>query len=87
MPKMSGYNLELKRVLKEYDKMIVNVNSMPELGDLQVMEVSNFSELVDAKKNLNKPIMYFDNYDRNEVIFVVKSDSDAFVYIMNKYDK
>ena len=32
---MSGYNLELKRVLKEYDKMIVNVNSMPELGDLQ----------------------------------------------------
>ena len=87
MPKMSGYNLELKRVLKEYDKMIVNVNSMPELGDLQVMEVSNFDELVDAKKNLNKPIMYFDNYDKNEVIFVVKSDSDAFVYIMNKYDK
>ena len=31
--------------------------------------------------------MYFDNYDKNEVIFVVKSDSDAFVYIMNKYDK
>ena len=58
-----------------------------ELGDLQVMEVSNFDELVDAKKNLNKPIMYFDNYDKNEVIFVVKSDSDAFVYIMNKYDK
>lgn len=87
MPKMSGYNLELKKVLKEYDKMIVNVNSMPELNDLQVMEVSNFSELVDAKKNLNKPIMYFDNYDKNEVIFVVKSDSDAFVYIMNKYDK
>ena len=26
MPKMSGYNLELKRVLKEYDKMILNVN-------------------------------------------------------------
>ena len=87
MPKMSGYNLELKRVLKEYDKMIVNVNSMPELGDLQVMEVSNFDELVDAKKNLNQPIMYFDNYDKNEVIFVVKSDSDAFVYIMNKFDK
>lgn len=53
------YNKELKRILKEYDNIIVNATSdyiIPEGS--RVIEVSSFRELLDARTSIERPIVY-----------------------------
>ena len=55
----SKYTIKLRRILKEYDKYIVNANneySIPE--DVRVVDVDRIEELVDARNSLDKPIVY-----------------------------
>ena len=55
----SKYTIKLRRILKQYDKYIVNANSeyvIPE--NVRVVDVKDIEELVDARNSLDKPIVY-----------------------------
>ena len=55
----SKYTIKLRRILKNYDKYIVNATAkytIPE--DVRIIDVDRIEELVDARNSLDKPIIY-----------------------------
>lgn len=79
----SKYNRELKKILKTYGSVIVNVNEIKIDDDLNSMNVSTFSELLDAQQELKKPILFCNIISNKRSMFAIKYDRDILIYKMN----
>ena len=80
------YQKYLTKILKEYDDCIVNTRDSYEYPKYkQVIKVSSFEELVDAKNILKKPIIYSKINDVKSE-FVVEDDDKLFIYILKESD-
>mgnify|MGYP002625677385 CR=1 FL=1 len=82
----SEYEKVLAKILKDYDKDIVNARDGYEVESYKkIVKVAEFSELVDARHLLNKPIIYSKiNSVKSE--FVVEDDTKAFKYVLKDSD-
>lgn len=84
-PKRDKYEKELKRILNEYDRMIVNVNKIPELSKHDVYKVSSFDELIDVRDNLKIPISYI-KISKEKSCFYVKDNNIVYIYYLKSID-
>ena len=82
----SEYDKILEKILKDYDKDIVNARDGYAVESYKkIIKVSEFSELLDARHLLNKPIIYSKiNSVKSE--FVVEDDNKAFKYVLKDSD-
>ena len=80
--KNNNYDKLLKKILRQYDRLIVNTNSMPNFKDSNVTEVEDFFELLDAKDNLHKPIYYYEVTPHQKCYFFIKYDNDLIIYTL-----
>lgn len=87
--KRSAYVKELKKILNAYDSIIVNTSALPKVDDLNVIEVSSFSELIDAHSEVRMPINYLEEEPDYKSIFLLISDKIAWKYtlINEEYEK
>ncbi len=76
------YIKKLSKILKTYDSIIITVKKMPSIKDLQIIEVKNFNELLDAHSELRLPINYCDEKDK--ATFLMISDKIAWRYTLMK---
>lgn len=82
----SKFNKALKKILRTYGAIIVNITEIKLGKDIQQMEVSSFEELLDAQQELKKPILYWNVKKSNKIVFamfVLKNGTEAFVYKMS----
>lgn len=79
----SKYNKELKKILKTYGSVIVNVDELKLDDEHTYMKVANFYELLDAQQELKKPILFCNVKPNKKAIFAIKYDNDILVYKMN----
>lgn len=82
----SNYDKYLKRILKEYDRLIVITQTMPDLNHYQVFNINNFTELLDVRDNTKKPIMYFNVVDHFKSYFYIKDESDIYLFVLKATD-
>lgn len=82
----SEYEKILAKILKDYDKDIVNARDGYEVESYKkIIKVADFNELLDARHLLNKPIIYSKiNSVKSE--FVVEDDAKAFKYVLKDSD-
>ena len=82
----SKYEVELKKILKEYDDYIVLTKEGLEIDENKtILKVSSFKELLEARNTLNKPIIYTKiNSVKSE--FVGEDESVIYKYIMKEAD-
>lgn len=78
----SEYEKRIKKILKTYGSVIVEVKSIEANDNINVMYVSNFEELLDAQQELRKPILYCNLKNNVESLFAIKYDNDIIVYDM-----
>ena len=78
----NSYDKLLKKILRQYDRLIVNTNSMPNLKDRNIIELEDFSELLDAKFNLHNPIYYYEVIPHQKCYFFIKYDNDLIIYTL-----
>lgn len=83
----NSYDKLLKKILRQYDRLIVNTNSMPNLKDRNIIELEDFSELLDAKDNLHKPIYYYEVTPHQKCYFFIKYDNDLIIYTLKNKDR
>ena len=86
----SAYNKKLRKLLKVYDGILVEVANLPNLEKYDVIAVKKFEELIDAHSEIRKPINF--NQKMNGVTFLLIDNGIAWVYtlkreIFNKQDK
>ena len=80
------YNKKLKRIMKEYDRIIVTLSKMPDLNNYHIIEVESFEELLDAKQNLDKPILHVEIHKNQKSWFLILTDTQAYRYILKEVD-
>ena len=76
----STYKKRLAKILRDYDDLIVNVRRLPDLDTYQTIEVTSFSELLDAQSNVEMPINFKE--EKTQSKFVIIKDNLAWIYIL-----
>ena len=66
------YNRTLKKIVKTYDPVLVNVDSFPKLNNKSVIKTNKINDILDAQSEIRKPIYY-----------LIGKDSTAF-YLINE---
>ena len=71
------YNITLNKILKEYDRIIVNGNvTIDESKFSNKVYVDSFEELVDASQAFNEPILFYNAIPGEKCFFIiVKGDT------------
>ena len=78
----NSYEKRLKKIRKEYDSILVNLNNPIKLSDLNIIGVSDFGELIDAHSEVRQPINCQEFKNRTE--FILINDKYAWRYILKK---
>ena len=81
-PKMNSYDKILRKILRQYDRLIVNVNTMPDFKKGNIIEVGSFDELLDAKDNIHNAIFYYEVIPHQQCYFYIKCDNNFIVYTL-----
>lgn len=79
--KRSAYDKYINKILKEYDRLIVEIKTIIDLSKCNILNVSEFTELLDVRDNLKVPINYYCIEKHIKGILYIKSEND--VYVLN----
>ena len=83
--KKSPYDTMLSKILREYDRVIVN-SRKPITITGEIIELSSFNELLDVRDNLEKPIIFKEIQRGQKSIFVVKNGDETYRYVLKLAD-
>lgn len=78
----SVYQRKLRKIFKTYDGILVEVNSLPELKNFNIISVKNFEELIDAHSEIRKPINFVKKI--NGVSFLLLNENIAWEYTLKR---
>lgn len=84
--KKSVYDKTLRNILKTYDRLIVNTSSFPNLRDYNVLNISEFGELLDVRDNLHLPIMEYEVIKHKKCQFYILQDKNLYLYTLDEKD-
>jgi hypothetical protein len=85
-PKKSKYCKLRDGLLDEYDSIIVTARKMPDIKGKNLIDCYSFSELVDAQKILEKPIIYYEIVKDQKCTFFIVGDDDIYEYTLKECD-
>lgn len=80
------YDRYVRKHLKEYDRLIVETNSSLKTKGLNVIDIKSFTELLDARDNLNLPILYLNTVPHKEGIFYILNNNDLYLLTISNDD-
>ena len=78
------YRQELNKILKLCADKIVQVSKEPDFDGNHIVEVKDFGEIIKVSEELFKPILYWDNKEKEESCFMVISNQIQYRYILKK---
>ena len=85
-PKQNKYEKTLKKLLREYDRIIVETKTLIKItDDMEVFEIKNFTELLDVSDRLELPILYMEIH-KEKCWFVVRDGKQIYRKIMKAVD-
>ena len=85
-PNRTKYDKCLKRILIEYDRLIIETHSEPDLEKKKIIKVKKFEELLDVRDNLKKPIIYYSIVKHHKAYFFVEHYTNCYLYILKSSD-
>ena len=80
------YNKRLNKIMKEYDRAIVKTKNVPDTKDSKLIEVESFEELLDARENLEKPILFIEITPGEKSYFMIINQKEVFKYVLKASD-
>lgn len=85
--KKNNFNIKLKRILREYGDIIVQIVSPINDSTYDVVEVKGFSEMIDLEEELRTPINFYETIYGYEGEFVLVNNNILYKYILDNDDK
>lgn len=83
--KKTIYDVTLSKILREYDRVIVNSKKMVDFST-DIVDVNSFNELLDVRDNIEKPIIFSEVHKGQKSIFIVKTGNETYRYILKLVD-
>jgi len=84
--KKSTYDKYVDKILNDYDRLIVENSTGPDLIKNNIIKITKFEELLDVRDNLKLPIMYYVITKHNKCCFYIKHDGDLYLLIIKAVD-
>ena len=84
--KANKYDKYIKKILRGYDRIIVNVKTPPNLEDYNVIKVESFEELIDVRDNIKEPIKYLVIQEHQKSEFFITNHIDLYLYVVKEVD-
>ncbi|MBO4245726.1 MAG: hypothetical protein J5892_03180 [Bacilli bacterium] len=81
---ISYYDRHVKRLLRAYDRIIVNVVTPPNFKGYNVIKVENFQELVDVRDNTKEPIKYYVITPHKKCEFFLTNGKDLYLFVIEE---
>lgn len=75
----SVYDIYVSKLLRDYDRLIVETTTGPDFSNNHIIDVKTFAELLDVRDNLKLPIMYFKVVEHIKCYFYIKHDNDVYL--------
>ena len=82
----TDYDKTLKKILNQYDRLIVTTSSMPDLEKNNIIKLKEFVELLDAKDNLHKPIFFIEVTPHQKSYFFIQDDDKIILFTLKNID-
>ena len=83
---ISKYDKYINKILKEYDRLIVETSTFPDEKDYNILIINSFNELVDVRDNLHSPIMFYNVKDHKMSKFYIINNNNLYLYIVDSKD-
>ena len=84
--KLTPYQKHIRKILLGFDRIIINVKTIPDKKDYNVIEVETFQELVDVRDNTKEPINYHVIEEHKSCEFFVINDQNLYLYEVKSSD-
>lgn len=85
-PENYEYLRKVNSIKKQYDRFIVDVDKLPDLKEPSVFDVGSFEELLDARDNLQRPILYKELEPGRKSCFIIISNDECYRYVADFYE-
>ena len=86
LKKDTKYDKYIRKILKDYDRVIVETRTNPDLTDCKIVDVISFEELLDVRDNIKQPIIYLNIADHQKGMFYVKNNNDIYRFMIKDSD-
>ena len=84
--KKSAYDNYINKLLRGYDRIIVNIKTAPSFKNNNLIKVESFEELIDVRDNYKSPINYYVITEHQKSEFFVINNNDVYVYTVKAVD-
>lgn len=84
--KRNPYDIYINRILRGYDRIIVNIKTAPNFEKYNVIKVESFEELIDVRDNYKAPINYYVITEHIKSEFFVINNEDLYLYVVKAID-
>lgn len=84
--KRSKYDKFVDRLLRGYDRVIVNVRTVPTKENYNIIKVDSFQELLDVRDNTKEPINYHVVIEHQKCEFFVVNQNNLYLYTIKSVD-
>lgn len=85
-PKQSKYDKYIKKLLTEYDRLIVETPTTPDFSNKNIIKIERIEEIIDARDNLKRPVMYHNLINHHKSYFYIESENTVYLYVVKATD-
>ena len=82
----SKYDKYINKILREYDRLIINTRTAPKFEDFNVIRVDSFQELLDARDNVKGAIKYYIVTEHQKCNFYLTHGNDLYLLVIKEVD-
>ena len=83
MRRRSLYDKYVNKLLKEYDRLIIETNTLIDFKNYNIIKVTEFTELLDVRDNLKTPINYYCIVKHIKGIFYILADDNIYALFIS----
>lgn len=80
------YDKYIAKILKNYDRVIVETKNDLDVSNCKIIDVRDFSELLDVRDNLRLPIVYNNIVNHEKGVFYIKNNNDIYRLVIKNVD-
>lgn len=84
--KKNKYDNYINKILKEYDRLIVETTTSPFITEKSVVKIEKFDELLDVRDNIKEPIMYYNVVKHQKCYFYIEHNDKLYLTMIKAVD-
>ena len=73
--KKTVYDRQVSKILKEYDRLIAETETLMSFNNKEIINIKQFTELLDIHDNLQLPIMYYEVEKHKKCYFYISHEN------------